>query len=155
MFSIFELWNLLNQNSKGLMALVDRRIGQIQTRVQTAGPTREYWMTYRGPGFLPRPPPPTIFRLPVCRRSSLLTAVTGEGSGRGAKSYDREKAWPSFNHPILSGASSIFLVLPSFSVLALIFCVPGTLSSPNGYLANMIRYTYNLPTYIKWYCDKT
>jgi hypothetical protein len=26
----------------------------------------------------------------------------GRGVGRGAKSYDREKAWPSLNHSILS-----------------------------------------------------
>jgi hypothetical protein len=34
--------------------------------------------------------------------------------GRGAKSYDREKAWPSINHPILSQISDFltFLGLP-------------------------------------------
>jgi hypothetical protein len=55
---------------------------------------------------LPHPPPHVsklslFFRLPVCRRSKLLT---GEG-GRGwavAKSYDGEKALSSLNHSILS-----------------------------------------------------
>ncbi len=43
----------------------------------------------------------------VCRRSSLLTGVTGEGGGgvRGAKSYDCEKAWPSISHWIFSAPS--------------------------------------------------
>jgi hypothetical protein len=53
-------------------------------------------------------PPPTPFhvsklslflRLPVCRRSSLLTE---EGMRGGAKSYDGEKAWSFINHLILS-----------------------------------------------------
>jgi hypothetical protein len=70
-------------------------------------------MIYGGAGFLavydsaPRPPPPPppvsnlpiFLSLPVCRRSSLLP---GEGGGRGAGSYDREIAWPSINHSILS-----------------------------------------------------
>jgi hypothetical protein len=38
----------------------------------------------------------------VCRRSNLLTEE-GEGGGRGAKEYDREKAWSSVNHSILAG----------------------------------------------------
>ncbi len=37
-----------------------------------------------------------LLSLSVCRRSSLLTK--GGGGGRGAKSYDREKAWPSIIH---------------------------------------------------------
>ncbi len=71
---------------------------------------REYWMIYRGPGFLafvwfgssPTPSPVSklfLFRgIPVCRRSSLMT---GEG-GRGAKSYDRGKTWPSITLSTLS-----------------------------------------------------
>jgi hypothetical protein len=82
--------------------------------------SREYWMIYRGPGFLavvynsaPHPPlsplssPSLFLSLPVCRRSSLLTEWGGRG-GRGAKSYDLEKAWPSINHSILSGNISSF-----------------------------------------------
>ncbi len=41
--------------------------------------------------------------LPMCRRSSL---VTGGERGRGAKSYDRKKAWPSINHSIHSACVS-------------------------------------------------
>jgi hypothetical protein len=42
--------------------------------------------------------------VPVCRRSSFLPGEGGggKGEGRGAKSYDRKKAWPSVNHSILS-----------------------------------------------------
>jgi hypothetical protein len=40
----------------------------------------------------------------MCRRSSLLTGEGG-GGGRGAASYESEKAWPSINHSILSGSS--------------------------------------------------
>ncbi len=39
--------------------------------------------------------------LPVCRRWSWLTE-RGGGRRGGAKSCDREKAWPSINHSILS-----------------------------------------------------
>jgi hypothetical protein len=56
------------------------------------------------------PPSPTFLSasrlflcFPVCRRSSLLTGGVGGRGGRGAKSYAREKAWPSVNHSILSG----------------------------------------------------
>ncbi len=41
---------------------------------------------------------------PVCRRSSVLTE-----KGRGSKSYDREKAWPSSHHSKLSGQGKIHL----------------------------------------------
>jgi hypothetical protein len=73
---------------------------------------------YRGPSFLavvsaphPTPFPSPVSKLslflspPVCRRSSLLMGERGRG-GRGAKLYDREKASPSINQPILSGDSS-------------------------------------------------
>jgi hypothetical protein len=78
---------------------------------------RKYWMIY-GPGFLavlwfgssPIPSPSLVSNLsffltiPVCRRSSILTGkVVG-----GAESYDREKAWPSINHSILSALLFIY-----------------------------------------------
>ncbi len=80
---------------------------------------REYWMINRWPGFLavvwfgssPSPFSPfpvsnlsLFLSLPVCHRSSLLTGNGGKGwgLGRGAKSYDRNTAWPSINHAILS-----------------------------------------------------
>ncbi len=56
----------------------------------------------------PRPPSPIgklslFLSVPVCRRSSLLTGEeVGREVGRGAKSCDRKKAWPSVNHWILS-----------------------------------------------------
>jgi hypothetical protein len=42
---------------------------------------------------------------PVCRRSTKWIGGGGEG---GAKSYDREKAWPSINHSILSGENLLY-----------------------------------------------
>ncbi len=71
--------------------------------------TREYWMIYRGPGFLavvwfgsstipfPSPPP-------------LPTGEGRRGVGGGAKSNGREKAWPSIHHWILSGTDIYIFV---------------------------------------------
>ncbi len=71
---------------------------------------REYWMIHWPGllaivwiGFSPFPLFPVsqlslFLDLPVCSQSNLLTG----GGGRGAKSYDREKAWSSTNHSILS-----------------------------------------------------
>ncbi len=60
----------------------------------------------------PRPPPSRPLsrqQITSLSQSSCLSPVelilTGEG-GRGAKSYDRERAWPSINHSILFGAGS-------------------------------------------------
>ncbi len=54
------------------------------------------------PPSLPHPPLLSlIMSLPVCRRSILLTEE-GEGGWPGAKSYDREKAWPSIYQSILA-----------------------------------------------------
>jgi hypothetical protein len=71
-------------------------------------------MINKGTCFLdltPRPPPYPRFRqqvlflrLPVCRRSSALTGERGGGGG-GGNSCDREKAWSSINHSILSGTN--------------------------------------------------
>ncbi len=65
---------------------------------------REYWMIYRGSGFLAYiwfgSPSPHFCQQdvsPVCRWSG-----GGGGSGGGTKSYDGEKACPSINHSILS-----------------------------------------------------
>ncbi len=74
-------------------------------------------MIYRRPGFFdfvlfgssPNPSPPLLpsksflsFFFFLCRRSILLKE-DGEKGGRGAKSHDREKAWLSINHSVLSG----------------------------------------------------
>jgi hypothetical protein len=74
-------------------------------------------MIYRGQGFLAvkwfgSSPPPSPS--PVSKMSLFLIflCVAGRdnlrermgGGGRGARSYDREKAWPSTNNSILSGA---------------------------------------------------
>jgi hypothetical protein len=56
----------------------------------------------------PVPPSPsaTFLFLSLPLSSVDLTCKRGEGGGRRSKSvqsYDREKAWPSINHSILSG----------------------------------------------------
>ncbi len=86
-------------------------------------PGREYWMIYRGTGFLtvlgfgssPSPPPLSwLLSLPVCRRWSLQTE---EGGGGGARSsYNVEKAWSSINHSILFGADANFWVMADTSL---------------------------------------
>jgi hypothetical protein len=45
---------------------------------------------------------PLFLSLPVCRRLSLLMGEEGGGDGRGAKSNDRKKAWPSIHCSIHS-----------------------------------------------------
>ncbi len=80
--------------------------------------SREYLMGYRELSFLvvtwfgssPSPFPPisklsVILSLPVCRRRAYWQE-RGRGGGRGAKSYDLEKVWPSISHSILSGQES-------------------------------------------------
>ncbi len=77
-------------------------------------PAREYWMIYRGSGFLAvgwfgssnlHPPPVSklyfFLSLPVCHWSSLRTGEGGGGRG-GAKSYDSVKAWSSMINSVLS-----------------------------------------------------
>ncbi len=64
----------------------------------------------------PRPPPSPPSPVSRCLSfSSFLCHVSPVdltdgrgGSGRGAKSYDREKAWTSINHSILSDLQHIF-----------------------------------------------
>ncbi len=43
--------------------------------------------------------------LPVCRQVEIADWGRG-GGGRGAQFYDREKAWPSINHSMLSDVTS-------------------------------------------------
>ncbi len=60
---------------------------------------REYWMIYRGPGFLvvewfgssPTTPPPPPSRQQLLSLSSVFLCV----ACRDNRSYDYEKAWPS------------------------------------------------------------
>jgi hypothetical protein len=99
----------------------DRHCGTLGIYVCTLwfGPLRkciyrpkEYWMIYRGPGFLvvksfgssptcspyyPVSKVSIFLSLPVCRRSSIVT-WDGGGGGGGAKSCDRQKAWSSIYH---------------------------------------------------------
>ncbi len=71
---------------------------------------REYWMIYRGPGFLAAvwfgfPPSPFCGQQVVSLSQSFCVSLNDGrrgGCGRGAKSYDGEKAWPSINQSILS-----------------------------------------------------
>jgi hypothetical protein len=78
---------------------------------------REYWMIYRGPGFLAiewfgsSPVPLPLLQSASCLSFSVFLYVAGRaywrerrGScGRGAKSYAREKTLPSMYYSILSG----------------------------------------------------
>jgi hypothetical protein len=77
-------------------------------------------MVYRGSGFLdvvffgssptPYPPHPSVITLSLSSYVLLVELTDGEGGGggRGAKSYDGEKAWSSTKHSILSGVNSCY-----------------------------------------------
>jgi len=76
----------------------------------------EYWMIYRGPGFLDRwPPSPAVSKLDRQRtgrprkRDNLLTGEKGIGGEGGAKSYDCKKAWSSIHHSLLSAVTYLAL----------------------------------------------
>ncbi len=87
---------------------------------------REYWMIYRGPGFLAVVYdwllPQHLTPYPVSkldqrhtgRLTKKVNLMTGEGggSGGGAKSYDCEKTWSSINYSILSGILACHWSLP-------------------------------------------
>ncbi len=88
--------------------------GGVATGWYTFRYPREYWMIYRGPGFLAvvwfgsslSPPIPSA----SCRTFSgfLCVAVRAYWGGGGvAKSYDRKKAWAFVNHSILSDIPSL------------------------------------------------
>jgi hypothetical protein len=72
--------------------------------------TREHWTIYREPGFLavvwfgfsPTPFPLLSSQQDVSLSQSPCVLPVELSYGSGAKSYDREKAWPSINHSILS-----------------------------------------------------
>ncbi len=54
----------------------------------------------------PPSPPPTQQQIVSLSQSSYMSPVEltdGRGDGRGARSYDGEKAWPSINYSVLSG----------------------------------------------------
>jgi hypothetical protein len=100
-----QFWNFLLYTMWG-----QRNVAYVGLR---GGYTREYWMIYRlSRGrmiwLLPRPLPLSPSScLPMCRRSSLLSLLTGRGGGGrggGSKSYDSEKVSSSINHLILSGS---------------------------------------------------
>jgi len=72
---------------------------------------REYWMIWRVPGSSPTPLSPSpitsclsfvVFR---CVTDGAYWREKGACGGRGAISFDREKAWPSIHHPIYSLSS--------------------------------------------------
>ncbi len=102
------------------------------------GKNRDYWMNFWGPGFLAvilfcfwpifLPPFPVrklslFLSLPVCHRWSLLSEEAGGGGEGGAKSYDREKAWSSINHPILSGKNVRYSFLDLNHFCSFTYCV--------------------------------
>ncbi len=78
------------------------------------GKQREYWMIYRGPGFLadvwlapPPPPSPSATWTWTCntqedweRDTTCWRKGVGGGGIHGAESYDGKKALPSINHLI-------------------------------------------------------
>ncbi len=91
------------------------------------GQPREYWMIYRGPGFIAvvwfgsspnpspsRPRPPSVSCLVSLSQSSCISPVEltdgrGGRGGGGAKSNDDEKAWSPINHSIFSAAYPTFI----------------------------------------------
>ncbi len=74
----------------------------------------QYWMIYRGPGFLavvafcslyPSPPPPpsaSFFLSQSSCVSPFARLLRGGGLGEDTNHQDGEKAWPSLNHLLLS-----------------------------------------------------
>ncbi len=64
----------------------------------------QYWMIYRGPGFLElSPPPPPVSSTGDTQEDwERNTCWRERERGAGAKSYDDQKAWSSINHSILS-----------------------------------------------------
>jgi hypothetical protein len=75
--------------------------------------TREYWMIYRGPGFLAVlwfGSSPTLLTLFLSLPVSPVELIDGRrgGGGRGAQSYFHEKARSSINHSIPSGLLDIY-----------------------------------------------
>jgi hypothetical protein len=53
---------------------------------------------------LPYPSPPPLIRIhrKIEKERQLADGRGGKGDGRGAKSYERKKAWSSINHSIPS-----------------------------------------------------
>jgi hypothetical protein len=89
--------------------------------------TREDWMIYRGPGFLAAVVwlGSLLTLFPTLTSESFLSFsvflwVTGRGrersGGGGVKPYDREKAWPSTNHSILSDLHVCCVIRPRESL---------------------------------------
>ncbi len=84
------------------------------TLCERSAAAREFWMIYRGPGYLavlwfdsPRLELDWPHTGSLRRGGNLLTGGGGEGGGREAESYDRKKAWSSINHSILSGSNPL------------------------------------------------
>ncbi len=95
---------------------------------------REYWMIYRGPGFLEDEMiwllPHHLSRQLVVSLSqspcvSLVELTNGTGNGGGAQSYDGEKAWSSINHSLLSGSAYTCMAYPCSSSLNTQIRLPG------------------------------
>ncbi len=89
---------------------------------------RDYWMIYRGPGFLAvvwlgsSPINLSLFlSSPVCRWSSLLTEEGERGWGRSKNHRTAKKQWSSVNCSIFSGWRSALATL-SASVLLVEEC---------------------------------
>ncbi len=86
-------------------------VAYIESWKQAKGVNREYWMIYTGPGFLafvwfgsPHTLPPSLVcKLPLFLSLGETAYWRGEEwGGRGANSYDGEKAWSSINNSKLS-----------------------------------------------------
>ncbi len=87
---------LLLKNASHSQRLFDTRKFIDQHR----GCRREYWMIMAHPP--PSPPPPRQYARPATHRKTekekrLADDGGRERGGRGAKSFDRKKAWPSIN----------------------------------------------------------
>jgi hypothetical protein len=95
-------------------------------------------MIYGGPGFLAVQPVSRLyFPVFLCRRSSLLT---GGGGGRGAKSYDLEKAWSSINQSTLT--RYIFEVNVCELVLQVNTYTPDIAVKASKSISTVVRTTY-------------
>ncbi len=101
--------------------------------------SREYWRIYREPGCLavvwfgssPTPPPPPVSELDLRLKGRLKRESTcwlervGGWGGRGAESYNGEKAWSSINNLKFSASSPLAAAADKLTPDLSLWCTRG------------------------------